>query len=517
MFGIRLKNIRSFRDTNYVKIRPVTLLVGGNSSGKSSFLRFFPLLRQSSDQDSQSPLLWYGNYVDFGKFQDVKCKIGESDSVSFGIEVLIDMDSYRRSLNHEILVGGRRVLRDDRLAALRIETTLIQEQEQTQVRRVALEYLDCRCEIRVGVNGTVEHVVVNGDLQIDSGRALRMTGDVIPVVSASNDLFDGRQHINRPAAAKLADVIKPMAHGKTSHESLLRTSFAVFPFEAEQMVQHLSGLHEAQKWKREIEQLHSNPKKLRRIRGLALAVHSFGLLRAANQFVRALTRDLAYLGPFRQDPQRYYRQQELSVTTIEPHGENLAMFLRSLSARQRQEFADFTNELFGFEVGVVETGGHVEITVAERNGNVYNLIDMGYGTSQVLPVLAQCWSFSNSVPTSGRNSRPRIVAIEQPELHLHPSHQASLANMLHIMSSKSGIVRGTVAGLAMPRTSFIIETHSEALVNRIGELVAEKKLDANDVAVLLFSKDETGESTVVESSFEEDGTLTNWPIGFFAP
>ena len=47
MRSIRLKNFRSFEDTGRIELKPITILVGANSSGKSSFLRFFPLLRQT--------------------------------------------------------------------------------------------------------------------------------------------------------------------------------------------------------------------------------------------------------------------------------------------------------------------------------------------------------------------------------------------------------------------------------------------------------------------------------------
>lgn len=47
MDTLRLKNFRCFEDTGIIDIKPITFLVGSNSSGKSSFLKFFPLLKQS--------------------------------------------------------------------------------------------------------------------------------------------------------------------------------------------------------------------------------------------------------------------------------------------------------------------------------------------------------------------------------------------------------------------------------------------------------------------------------------
>jgi AAA ATPase domain len=64
-FGV--KNLRCLTDTGLVPIRPITVLVGRNSSGKSTFLRAFPLLRQSVENARSSPILWrHRDYVNFG-------------------------------------------------------------------------------------------------------------------------------------------------------------------------------------------------------------------------------------------------------------------------------------------------------------------------------------------------------------------------------------------------------------------------------------------------------------------
>lgn len=71
MKAIRLESFRCLHDTGFVTIRPITILVGRNSSGKSSFLRFLPLLRQSVDAPTTGPIQWYGDHVDFGGSRDV--------------------------------------------------------------------------------------------------------------------------------------------------------------------------------------------------------------------------------------------------------------------------------------------------------------------------------------------------------------------------------------------------------------------------------------------------------------
>ena len=69
---IKIKNFRSFKDMEYIDIKPITILIGRNSSGKRSFLRTFPMLKQSFEERTRSPILLYGNYIDFGSYQDIK-------------------------------------------------------------------------------------------------------------------------------------------------------------------------------------------------------------------------------------------------------------------------------------------------------------------------------------------------------------------------------------------------------------------------------------------------------------
>src|SRR5580704_690618 len=86
MRSLRLKNFRSLGDTGRVELRPLTILVGANSSGKSSFLRFFPLLRQTLEAKSASPLLWYGRYVDFGDFSQAVRRGAEPKEITIELD-----------------------------------------------------------------------------------------------------------------------------------------------------------------------------------------------------------------------------------------------------------------------------------------------------------------------------------------------------------------------------------------------------------------------------------------------
>lgn len=57
--SVRIENLRSLRDTGFVKLKKLNILLGSNSSGKSTFLRSFPLLSQSIKKNLRGPISWF--------------------------------------------------------------------------------------------------------------------------------------------------------------------------------------------------------------------------------------------------------------------------------------------------------------------------------------------------------------------------------------------------------------------------------------------------------------------------
>jgi len=70
--GISIKNLKSLRDTGLIPLKPITLLLGPNSSGKTAFLQAILLLKQTSEsRNLMTPLVIRGKYVDLGSFRDL--------------------------------------------------------------------------------------------------------------------------------------------------------------------------------------------------------------------------------------------------------------------------------------------------------------------------------------------------------------------------------------------------------------------------------------------------------------
>lgn len=83
MFKFGIKNLRRLQNIEPIELKPITILVGRNSSGKSTFLRSFPLIRQSLMTRISSPVLWYGDLVDFGSYLTSVSDNKDTTNISF--------------------------------------------------------------------------------------------------------------------------------------------------------------------------------------------------------------------------------------------------------------------------------------------------------------------------------------------------------------------------------------------------------------------------------------------------
>jgi len=137
-----------------------------------------------------------------------------------------------------------------------------------------------------------------------------------------------------------------------------------------------------------------------------------------------------------------------------------------------------------------------------RSKTVVSHRDVGIGVSQALPVLVSAYSSSS-----------KLIAIEQPEIHLHPALQSDLGDVF--ISS----------ALGESRNRFLLETHSEHLLLRVMRRMRQTftnelpegahKVTPNDVCVL-FVEPQGSKSIIREMPLNERGELVKaWPGGFF--
>ncbi|MDI3289761.1 DUF3696 domain-containing protein [Polyangium sp. 15x6] len=154
------------------------------------------------------------------------------------------------------------------------------------------------------------------------------------------------------------------------------------------------------------------------------------------------------------------------------------------------------------------------VLIDERNGVAVRPYDVGVGISQVLPIIV-------AALYRGERGAGAFVTIEQPELHIHPRLQVALADLFIEQST-----RGTSSD-----HWFLLETHSEHLMLRLmrrirGSSEADAgstedgeerlRLPPHHVGVIYVQRDDDGAVRFVPLELDSSGEFRDvWPEGFF--
>jgi hypothetical protein len=512
MDSIRVKNLRCLVDSFDIPIKPLTILVGANSTGKSTFLRVFPLLRQSVETPTDNPILWYGQngYVDFGTIKEALRE--SAQAISFGFKFTLANKSADDLCSHPHELG---FLLGDGAGEFNIEIELTPRQNnetQTQISKLILRLGADEAILLFDESGQITRFDVNTRSFINELKPLQIkqTTHFIPIMFEKNsDLFN-------EYGLKLVKHLAHLYYKKTHPNSVLKMLFEMGIGHQNFITSFQEIKNPFKTWKKNISKLTESNENIQLIRDISFACHVPLLLSFADHKIVDFAHKIQYIGPLRAVADRYYRVQDISVAEIDFRGENLPMYLDSLSPNQKTDLDDWLKTHFGLEVSIQNQGTHLAVMVTPDNASLKNLADVGFGYSQALPVIIKLWSVIQRSLLCSKNF-PSIIAIEQPELHLHPTLQAQLADVFaNIAKMKLKNENQPTKSKVTPR--ILVETHSEAIVNRIGQLVGLGKLSADDVQVILFEPDqEKGGTKVSTTTFDEEGCLMNWPYGFFIP
>ncbi|MBI5059988.1 DUF3696 domain-containing protein [candidate division KSB1 bacterium] len=226
-----------------------------------------------------------------------------------------------------------------------------------------------------------------------------------------------------------------------------------------------------------------------------------------------LMNGLVYLGPLRDYPARQYswsgeepqdvgKQGELAIAALlssrkrgpyisfgkgiprQTLEERVAFWLRKMDLIHSFEVKQIAAQRREYEVKVKKTARSPEVFIT----------DVGFGVSQLLPVIVLCYYVPEGT----------TILLEQPEIHLHPSVQSVLADVL-------------MDAIKIRRIQVIVESHSEHLLRRLQRRVAEGPPDgfAAGLAKLYFCRMEEDSAQLAKLDLDLFGNITNWPRGFF--
>lgn len=488
METLRLSNYKCFEDTGIFAFKPINLLVGANSSGKSSFLEFLPLLKQSIGVRKNGSLLWNSSEgIDTQDFLNTVHN-GKGDiAFNFSLNSKYVFDKFPKELSSTNVyitiscgVGSRDYIKSlTIICGDKIELTF----EGNICTQIKINNRDIK--------------VSNGTIRCDSGK------NILPgfELDDKHGMIRGswftasynyvRGLLNK---AKVPNGEKSMVLIHNFLRNPLNRDFQYSSLREENM----SFDHEL------FEQIHD----------LVLYLNIGNVVDRINSYLQNFTDNLIYINPIRQASRRDYSISNVAIDSVSPDGDNMPVYLLNLAqSGLLKEFNGWLTSFFHFTVAVKSTASTVQVLIKEEEKEERNLTDVGYGYSQILPVILAVWDsiFVNRDNEAAKRIRnfPRFVVIEQPEVHLHPRMQGQFATMLCRTIS---IARERKIDLRV-----LVETHSETIINKIGLVVAgQDGISKDDVNVVLFNgKHEGMQDEVSYSSFDDNGYLTNWPYGFF--
>ena len=429
---LRLRDFRCFHERQTVPLAPLTLLVGENSTGKTSFLAavraVWDAAHGSGDPDFRKPPF------DLGSFPEIVYRPGGRGNGANCFEIgFTELTPANRLLDFDVTFESR--------DAAPAPVTSTWSDGAVSVRRCPSD----------GKNARIVFESPNGKWYYPAG---------------------GRY---RPSAAFWASVL-PSGLRVAEPES-----------EPSRGTGHLQALPEG-------SPREPSPDDL--------AAFSF----LSRQFAWYPAEETPFASaPNHPSPHRTYDPSKLSS---DPWGADVPSRFANLHLRDKAGWTALKEKLdaFGRESGLFDDfsvkrltgveGGPFQLQVRKfgrkgRKGPRRNLMDVGFGVSQSLPVLSALF----------RADGPPMLLMQQPELHLHPSAQAALGSLF---------CRTAEAGRQL-----IIETHSEYIVDRIRMDIRDGRtnLIPDDVVVLFFERSEL-DIQIHSLRFDEQGNVLGAPDGY---
>ncbi len=210
--------------------------------------------------------------------------------------------------------------------------------------------------------------------------------------------------------------------------------------------------------------------------------------------------ELIHLPGIRGNPERTYQVTSLGysppgkfeyyIASIINYWQMKKNFKKLNSLNEDLKTLGITKNVTAYPIGETRIELKVPRTKTSEKDDLVSLSDVGLGVSQSLPILV---ALNVAKPN-------QLVYIEQPELHLHPRAQVSMAKVL-AKAAKRGV-------------KVVVETHSSLLLLAIQTLIAENELSPDLVKLHWFSQDESGSTKVTSAELDENGAFGDWPEDF---
>ncbi len=436
---LRIQNFKGWKDTGTIRMAPISLFFGANSSGKSSIGQFLMMLKQTVESPDRKAVFYPGgknSAVQLGSYQEMVFHRDPTNDISF-----VYKWSMKDPLKFKDPVTG---------------------------------------SLFSGDNLSFEAVVSLGDSREQILQVNRLKYQLFKQSEQSLSIELSKKHDKREYTVS------------TEQYSLIRKKMRAWAL-------------------KDINRFYGFPDEV------VVYYQNAEFVQALDFAQEQLFKSICYLGPLRSKAERVYTWGGNAPESVGASGENTVAAI--LSARNRKisfikpgakraSPAKPFEEIIAIklkELGLIESfevenisGQLFRVKVrAKGSTDGVDLPDVGFGISQVLPVLVQCFY----APAGS------IILMEQPEIHLHPNAQSALADvMIDVINSRENGADRDI--------QLVIETHSEHFLRRLQRRIAEDAVPQEKVSAYFANIDKTP-ATLEPLQIDIFGNIQNWPENFF--
>jgi len=484
--NISLQNYKAFQKIS-IDIRPITIFLGANSVGKSSIIQFFSLLKQTAANtliNENAPLKTYGYYVNMGLIDNLFHNKDTQNPFSFSISfnsktipryfrnIFSAYVSTVANLGYFLPIKG----------LLKWRSEFIQPSDRDKFYQFVSDLFTSLPK------ENIDRYRDNLSFAISQNSLLRIedleTGGIHDFMA----VYDFLNKLQKEARTKGCNFTVKYELTYTSL-GLRITTCRILVAEMQLLeikigldyVEVVSDLAELNEGTRSgvLTNFHSYDNIFECIsfptnngkteqKGTTMSNYiSQVAISILNEFRKEFSAySVNHMGPLRASPQRYYilDQEAYALSPDFSKGESIVQALKT--NRTLKSKVGKWLDAFGFDINVERSEEVIHHLKVSQNKLDLNIMDVGFGISQILPILVQCFFAKED----------SLTTIEQPEIHLHPQMQAQLANLFVEVSTEK-------------KRNLIIETHSEYMLRRLRRLVADPaydKVNANNVGIYFF-------------------------------
>lgn len=547
----QITNFKAFSKLANIPLKPITLIFGANSSGKSSIFQSLLMLKQTLENSDKPYITLFpkGNLIDLGSFKEFIYGHDINRSFSFKVTAKPHTISYGATIIDDSYLDW---VMDWHPHVNLLEKSMgndaiglsVSFSVSPETKIIYLSYVDLY--IGDDPSPVISYKRVGWDISEFTFRGnfnhkfWKRYWDIFDAKN-SKDIEEVIEEFSKPPAQQAKEAIERMSEDeKKRFLEELKNTKEKKPFpemidsinrdltnsDKKENVDKLIGYEQAIEAYKSIFKNHIissewflpkylNDREMKYLideysywesRDVSLYLITMGNL------IKQFLKHIIYIAPLRDYPERYYiHRGNILSKYVGMTGETVPDILfidDRLVSKVNRELNRFG---YDYELRVSqlmnEESDSDEVFSLQlfnkSTGISANLRDVGFGFSQVLPIIIQSMLSKNNT-----------LLIEQPELHLHPKLQAELGD-LFINSA-----------LGDQKNKFLIETHSEHLILRILRRIREttdgelpegvKPITPEQVAILYVQPGKEG-SEVIHIPVNEDGEFERpWPQGFFA-